>query len=263
MGGFSLCLLVAGLASPFVGAAMDRYGGHVVMTVGSLVSALGLVGLVLCGARRGLSRGVDAARSRARGVALRSGVRHAGAHLRRGGAPADHRAHAGRRLRLDGGLAGHASADRLARLARHISGLCRAAGLDLRAAPRLRVAAQPRRRGAGAERRRRKAAAAAAAARPRLPAGRRGLRQLRLRAVGAVRASARDLRPQRHRCRDRGADRRAVRAGAGRGAADRIPVRPRRPSADAGAVRGLAAGRGLRDARDARHIGRRPPPPSR
>ena len=46
MGGFSLCLLVAGLASPFVGAAVDRYGGHVAMTVGSLVGALGLVALV-------------------------------------------------------------------------------------------------------------------------------------------------------------------------------------------------------------------------
>jgi MFS family permease len=46
MGGFSLGLLVAGLASPFVGAAVDRYGGHVVMTGGSLVSAAGLVALV-------------------------------------------------------------------------------------------------------------------------------------------------------------------------------------------------------------------------
>ena len=46
MGGFSLGLLVAGLASPFVGAAVDRYGGHVAMTGGSLVSALGLVALV-------------------------------------------------------------------------------------------------------------------------------------------------------------------------------------------------------------------------
>jgi MFS family permease len=45
MGGFSLGLLVAGLVSPFVGRAIDRYGGHVVMTAGSLVSAAGLVGL--------------------------------------------------------------------------------------------------------------------------------------------------------------------------------------------------------------------------
>ncbi len=46
MGGFSLCLLTAGLVSPRVGGAIDRYGGHVVMTAGSLLSALGLVALV-------------------------------------------------------------------------------------------------------------------------------------------------------------------------------------------------------------------------
>jgi hypothetical protein len=46
MGGFSLGLLVAGLASPFVGSMIDRHGGHVMMTAGSLVSALGLVALV-------------------------------------------------------------------------------------------------------------------------------------------------------------------------------------------------------------------------
>jgi hypothetical protein len=45
MGGFSLGLLVAGLVSPFVGRSIDRYGGHVVMTVGALVSALGLFAL--------------------------------------------------------------------------------------------------------------------------------------------------------------------------------------------------------------------------
>jgi MFS family permease len=45
MGGFSLGLLIAGLVSPFVGKAIDSHGGHVVMTVGSLVSALGLLGL--------------------------------------------------------------------------------------------------------------------------------------------------------------------------------------------------------------------------
>jgi MFS family permease len=45
MGGFSLGLLIAGLVSPFVGRSIDRYGGHVVMTAGSLVSALGLLGL--------------------------------------------------------------------------------------------------------------------------------------------------------------------------------------------------------------------------
>jgi predicted MFS family arabinose efflux permease len=47
MAGFSLGLLVAGVVSPFVGRSIDRYGGHVVMAIGSLVCALGLVGLAL------------------------------------------------------------------------------------------------------------------------------------------------------------------------------------------------------------------------
>ncbi len=46
MGGFSLALLTAGLVSPRVGLLIDRYGGHRVMPVGSLLAALGLVGLV-------------------------------------------------------------------------------------------------------------------------------------------------------------------------------------------------------------------------
>jgi MFS family permease len=45
MGGFSLSLLTAGLAAPYVGSAIDRLGGHVVMTAGSLIAALGLVAL--------------------------------------------------------------------------------------------------------------------------------------------------------------------------------------------------------------------------
>src|SRR5262245_6627441 len=46
MGGFSLGLFFSGLVSPFVGRAIDRHGGHVVMPFGSLIGALGLVGLV-------------------------------------------------------------------------------------------------------------------------------------------------------------------------------------------------------------------------
>jgi MFS family permease len=46
MGGFSLALLTAGLVSPRVGWLIDRYGGHRVMPAGSLIGALGLVGLV-------------------------------------------------------------------------------------------------------------------------------------------------------------------------------------------------------------------------
>ncbi len=45
MGGFSLGLLIAGLVAPFVGRSIDRYGGHVVMSIGALVAALGLFGL--------------------------------------------------------------------------------------------------------------------------------------------------------------------------------------------------------------------------
>ena len=46
MGGFSVGLLAAGLSAPFVGRAIDRFGGHVVMTIGSLIGALGLVLIV-------------------------------------------------------------------------------------------------------------------------------------------------------------------------------------------------------------------------
>jgi MFS family permease len=46
MSGFSLALLTAGLVSPRVGLLIDRHGGHRVMPVGSLLAALGLVGLV-------------------------------------------------------------------------------------------------------------------------------------------------------------------------------------------------------------------------
>ncbi len=46
MGGFSLGLLTAGLVAPTVGGLIDRHGGHAVMTVGSLLGALGLVLLV-------------------------------------------------------------------------------------------------------------------------------------------------------------------------------------------------------------------------
>jgi MFS family permease len=42
MGGFSVGLLVAGLVAPFIGRSIDRFGGHIVMTIGSLVGALGL-----------------------------------------------------------------------------------------------------------------------------------------------------------------------------------------------------------------------------
>ena len=45
MGGFSLALFVGGLVAPRVGVLIDRYGGHVVMPVGSLIAAVGVVAL--------------------------------------------------------------------------------------------------------------------------------------------------------------------------------------------------------------------------
>ena len=110
MAGFSLALLTAGLVSPRTGFLIDRFGGHRVMPFGSLLGALGLVGLVYADHPRRLSGGVDAARRRDLGFALRSGVRDARTHLRRGRAAADHRAHARRRFRLDGELADDAPA---------------------------------------------------------------------------------------------------------------------------------------------------------
>jgi MFS family permease len=46
MAGFSLGLFVGGLCARYVGGAIDRYGGHVVMPIGSLIGAAGLTGLV-------------------------------------------------------------------------------------------------------------------------------------------------------------------------------------------------------------------------
>jgi hypothetical protein len=46
MGGFSAGLFVGGMVARQVGSLIDRYGGHVVMPIGSLTGALGLVALV-------------------------------------------------------------------------------------------------------------------------------------------------------------------------------------------------------------------------
>jgi MFS family permease len=45
MAGFSAGLLVAGFVARYVGVLIDRYGGHRVMPAGSLLGALGLLGL--------------------------------------------------------------------------------------------------------------------------------------------------------------------------------------------------------------------------
>lgn len=42
MGGFSVGLLTAGLVSPFIGRSIDRFGGHVTMTIGAVIGGLGL-----------------------------------------------------------------------------------------------------------------------------------------------------------------------------------------------------------------------------
>jgi MFS family permease len=47
MGGFSAALLAGGAVAPTVGRMIDRHGGHVVMTAGSLAGAAGLVALTL------------------------------------------------------------------------------------------------------------------------------------------------------------------------------------------------------------------------
>jgi MFS family permease len=46
MGGFSIGLLAAGLSAPLVGRSIDRFGGQVTMTIGSLIGAAGLVLIV-------------------------------------------------------------------------------------------------------------------------------------------------------------------------------------------------------------------------
>jgi MFS family permease len=46
MAGFSVGLFVGGLCARYVGGAIDRFGGHVVMPVGSLIGAAGLLVLV-------------------------------------------------------------------------------------------------------------------------------------------------------------------------------------------------------------------------
>jgi hypothetical protein len=51
LGGISLALLAAGLASPAIGRAIDRHGGGRVMAAGSILAALGMAGLGLADTR--------------------------------------------------------------------------------------------------------------------------------------------------------------------------------------------------------------------
>ncbi len=248
MGGFSVGLLLAGLSAPYVGRSIDRFGGHMTMTLGSLLGALGLVLIVYAE-----DRIAYLAVWMVLGIAMSASLYDSafatlGRIFGAGCAPADHRADAGRRLCLDRELAGDACADRGGRLARHLSGLCRSAGLHLRAVACLGAAARPRRSGCAGKRRDAGAGQGAAAARTAVHSGGVGIRGLCLRSLRPVRASAGDLRALRHRCRNGGLDRRAVRAGAGRRPADRIFLRPRSASAVGGALRAQRAAVCLRDA---------------
>jgi MFS family permease len=49
MGGFSLGILAAGLVAPRIGALIDRYGGHRIMPIGSLMGAAGLAAMPWAG----------------------------------------------------------------------------------------------------------------------------------------------------------------------------------------------------------------------
>ena len=70
MSGLSIGLLSGGLAAPTVGRLIDRYGGGIVMTAGSLVGAAGLFALAHSEPSRGLSRRLGGAGHRALGLAL-------------------------------------------------------------------------------------------------------------------------------------------------------------------------------------------------
>ena len=119
--------------------------------------------------------GMDGPRRRDGGIALRSGLRDAWAHLRSACAPADHGADAGRRLCLNGELARHLRAAQAARLAGHVPGLRRAARFRRRAAACLRAAAHSRRGRYRARRRGGARPASPSRKRRRIPAACRGV----------------------------------------------------------------------------------------
>ena len=145
MGGFSVGLLTAGLGAPYVGRSIDRFGGHVTMTVGSLIGALGLVLIVHAANRSPIWRCGWCSASPWRRTSTIPPSPRSGAFSVPARAPADHRADARRRLCLDGELADDAFPARRRRLARHLSRLCRACSLSFRAAARLGAAARARR----------------------------------------------------------------------------------------------------------------------
>ncbi len=194
---------------------------------------MGLVGLTLARDPVSYYARLDAARRRHERLALRSGLCDARAHLRRGRAPADHRADAGGWLRLDGELAGRPMR-LLGPLGWQGTYLVYAALVSRFVAAPLHAFAlpqHPRRHGGEARGRRVPAPAVhpangtvflllllAFTAYSFIPSG------LSTHLLG-------DLPGAADRCRNRRADRLAVRAVTGGSAAVRIPVREERPSA--------------------------------
>ena len=172
---FSSALFVGGLVSRYVGGAIDQLRRPCRDAVWLAHRRRGSCRrLSMRKAPTPISlRGLDGARRRHGGVALRPGFRHARPHFRRRRARADHDADAGRRLCVDGKLAGDAILDRRRRLARHLPGLRRIARRDRRAIARVRPAARPRREQATQRRGRGQGASIRAGAGPRLRAGRR------------------------------------------------------------------------------------------
>ena len=227
MGGFSAGLLAAGLVAPFVGRSIDRFGGHVVMTIGSLIGALGLFLIV-----HAASKPAYLAVWVVLGVAMAANL-YDSAFATLGrifGAAARKPITA---LTLAGGFASTVSWPTTHFLIEAVGWqgtyLVYAALLACVSAP-LHFFALPRSRhevDVPAARRRTAAGQGFAAARVHLRAGRIGLCVVRLRAVRPVGASAGDVRALGDRCRHGGVDRRAVWAGASRRAADRIHLRAR------------------------------------
>ena len=216
MAGFSLALLTAGLVSPRAGALIDRFGGHRVMPVGSLLGALGLVGLAYAD-----HPATYLAVWMLLGVAISASLYDpAFATLGRiFGAAARQPITA---LTLAGGFASTVSWP-VTHLLIQTSGwrgtyLVYAGLLALVAAP-LHAFVLPRTRadlGARPGGGKQVASVVLPPTGLAVRAGRGGVCHLCVRAVGLVRAPPGDLPALRHRCRDRGGDRRAVRPGAGR-----------------------------------------------
>ena len=219
MGGFSLALLTAGLASPRVGWLIDRHGGHAVMAVGALIGALGLVGLVyadhpLAYLAVWMLLGVAIAAS-LYDPAFATLGRIFGAAARR---PIT-------ALTLAGGFASTVSWPVTHLLIQWVGWrgayLVYAALLVLIAAP-LYAFVLPRTRAAVPDRDANPAASVPAVVVPPhgwpFIAGGGGVRRLCVRAFRPLRTLVGDLRPRRHRRSDGGDDRRSVRSGAGGGA---------------------------------------------